>query len=200
MNLLRSSSHSSGLALILWPSSSSSSCLLPSPFLSPWLSAIRLVYVHACVCAWCGLWSVSAGHQPVRAEWAGGAGDGAEAHRQPSRRGGEKPAKPHGDRWVTRTPNASSTGDRLNVLGEKQTDKSKTQQIYNLFILVLLASHLWEPIVCVMWCLNFLYAPEKVKKYFKNKDIFISQSHFAHLYVLYGGLNLPKLENIWRNI
>lgn len=123
------------------------------------------------VCAWCGLWSVSAGHQPVRAEWAGGVGDGAEAHRQPSRRGGEKPAKPHGDRWVTRTPNASSTGDRLNVLGEKQTDKSKTQQIYNLFILVLLASHLWEPIVCVMWCLNFLYAPEKVIKYFKNKDI-----------------------------
>ena len=52
------------------------------------------------------------------------------------------------------------------------------QLIYNLFILVLLASHLWELIVCAMWCLNFLYDTEKVIKYFKNKDIF----YFAHLF------------------
>lgn len=48
-----------------------------------------------------GLWSVSAGHQPVCVEWAGGIGDRTEAHRQQSCSGGETTAKPHGNRWVT---------------------------------------------------------------------------------------------------
>lgn len=52
-----------------------------------------------CVCMM-GLWSVSAGHQSVRVERAGGAGDGAEAHRQQSCCGGETTAKSHGNRSV----------------------------------------------------------------------------------------------------
>lgn len=48
-----------------------------------------------------GLWSVSAGHQPVCVEWAGSIGDRTEAHRQQSCSGGETTAKSHGNRWVT---------------------------------------------------------------------------------------------------
>jgi len=111
--------HPFGRSLIFWPSSPLPVSYFPNslfPFIS-FPHFFSLVYVHVCVClhvclcvfvsvcvcVCCGLWSVSAGHQSVCAEWAGGVGVGAEARRQQGRCGGETTAKPHGNRWVSHT-------------------------------------------------------------------------------------------------